>query len=77
MSFRGGQSGGRGGGGAGMGQGRGQGRQGRPGGRGGGRGLGPGGVCVCPSCGTTAQHQQGQPCFEMKCPKCGAMMTRN
>ena len=60
-----------GGGGAGRGKGSGGGR-----GRNGGRGLGPGGQCVCPNCGTTAPHQQGTPCYNMKCPKCGQLMTR-
>jgi len=47
------------------------------GGRGrGGRRLGPGGFCICPSCGEKVAHQQGMPCFEQKCPKCGAAMTR-
>ena len=61
------------GGGAGGGQSRGPGR-GR--GRGGGFGGGPGGFCVCPACGHKAPHQQGMPCFEMKCPQCGAVMMR-
>jgi hypothetical protein len=62
------------GGGGGGGQGRGQGG-GR--GRGGGFGrLGPGGFCVCLACGHKTPHQQGMPCFEMKCPQCGAAMTR-
>ncbi|MBM4296035.1 MAG: hypothetical protein FJ126_14195 [Deltaproteobacteria bacterium] len=61
------------GGGAGGGQGRGAGR-GR--GRGGGFGGGPGGFCVCPACGQKVQHQQGVPCFELKCEKCGTVMTR-
>jgi electron transport complex protein RnfB len=62
------------GGGAGGGQGRGLG----PGGgrRGGGFGGGPGGFCVCPACGQKAPHQRGVPCFEVKCPHCGTMMTR-
>jgi hypothetical protein len=48
------------------------------GGRGGrgGQGLGPGGQCVCPSCGTKVPHKRGTPCNQIKCPKCGAMMTR-
>jgi hypothetical protein len=50
--------------------GRGRGRQ--PG----GFGLGPGGGCICPSCQTRASHQRGVPCYEQKCPKCGATMTR-
>lgn len=53
--------------------------QGAGGGRGrqpGGKGLGPGGKCVCPNCGYEADHQRGQPCYEMECPKCGTKMTR-
>jgi hypothetical protein len=45
-------------------------------GRGGGRGGGKGGNCVCPNCGEKAPHQPGNPCIEMKCPKCGTAMTR-
>lgn len=57
-------------------------RRGRGGGAGGGRGrgggyaLGPGGQCVCPSCGYAVQHIVGQPCYSMKCPSCGSPMTR-
>jgi hypothetical protein len=61
------------GGGAGGGQGRGSG-QGR--GRGGGFRPGPGGFCICLACGHKEPHRQGVPCFEEKCPKCGAVMTR-
>ncbi|MBL7135039.1 MAG: DUF5320 family protein [Candidatus Marinimicrobia bacterium] len=50
---------------------------------GGGRGrmggpnaAGPSGDCVCPSCGYKAPHTVGQPCNQKKCPKCGALMTR-
>ncbi len=39
-------------------------------------GAGPGGGCVCPSCGTRAPHQVGTPCYNMSCPKCGAKMLR-
>jgi len=62
-----------GGGGAGGGQGRGPGR-GR--GRGGGFRLDPGGTCICMACGHKMPHQQGGPCFEMKCAQCGGAMTR-
>jgi hypothetical protein len=40
------------------------------------RGAGPGGECVCPECGAKSAHQRGVPCFDVKCPKCGAAMTR-
>jgi len=63
------------GGGSGGGQGRGSG-QGRGGGRGGGPRPGPGGFCLCPACGHKEAHQQGVPCFEVKCPQCGSLMTR-
>ena len=43
---------------------------------GGGRGVGPGGECVCRNCDTRVLHKRGAPCFEIKCPKCGANMTR-
>ncbi|MBN1873402.1 MAG: hypothetical protein JXA33_04160 [Anaerolineae bacterium] len=67
-----------------MGQGRGTG-SGRGGGRGGGRGpgrmggdkaAGPGGDCVCPSCGHRKAHTVGVPCYQETCPKCGAQMVR-
>ncbi|VUT25491.1 MAG: hypothetical protein MOIL_01075 [Candidatus Methanolliviera sp. GoM_oil] len=45
-------------------------------GRMGGYGLGPSGDCICPNCGYTMPHGRGSPCNQLKCPKCGAMMTR-
>lgn len=39
-------------------------------------GLGPGGKCVCPTCGYRDEHDTGVPCFERTCPKCGESMTR-
>ena len=45
-------------------------------GRMGGFAAGPIGECACPSCGARAPHQRGIPCYQQKCPKCGAMMTR-
>ncbi|MCG6917563.1 MAG: hypothetical protein LJE89_08445 [Deltaproteobacteria bacterium] len=57
------------GGGAGGGRGEGRGRMG-------GSGRGPGGECVCPSCGKKVAHEQGVPCYEVRCPKCGTAMTR-
>jgi len=56
---------------------RGRGRMGR--GRMGGRfAAGPAGKCVCtnPDCGTEIAHQAGQPCYQLKCPKCGSPMIR-
>jgi len=52
--------------------------QGRGGGRGrmGGFGAGPGGNCVCPKCGKKVPHQQGAPCYQVRCPNCGTPMTR-
>jgi predicted Fe-Mo cluster-binding NifX family protein len=63
--------------GGGMGRGGGRG-MGRGGGRrgGGGFGAGPGGDCVCPACGERTPHRPGMPCFEARCPKCGAAMIR-
>jgi len=63
--------------GAGPGSGRGGG-MGRGGGRGrmGGSAAGPAGVCVCPGCGATVPHQRAVPCNQIKCPKCGTLMTR-
>lgn len=66
----GGGGGGGGRGGAGRGQGKGAGRMG------GTKTAGPGGDCVCPSCGHKMPHVAGQPCTETKCPKCGTTMIR-
>ena len=54
----------------GRGRGRGLGRKGGP------RAAGPGGHCICPDCGYKVAHKAGEPCFEKKCKKCGATMTR-
>lgn len=69
----------RGRGGAGQGQGRGSGAGGGMGrgGRGGNKpGSGPGGDCVCPSCGHKEPHVAGKRCIDMTCPKCGTRMIR-
>jgi len=57
--------------GMGMGRGRGRGRMGgnRP-------GAGPGGNCICPSCGAKMPHQAATPCSFSNCPKCGTRMVR-
>lgn len=60
------------------------GRRGRSGRDSGGRGRGrmggfasgPGGSCVCPSCGYSTPHVIGTPCYQQTCPKCGSRMTR-
>ena len=65
------------GGGMGQGGGRGQGRSGQGAGRSGGMfAAGAGGFCVCPQCGKKEPHQRGIPCFQRKCPECGANMIR-
>lgn len=56
------------------GQGPGLGRAGRGGGN--KPGSGPGGDCVCPSCGEKLPHVAGQPCKDRTCPKCGTRMVR-
>ncbi len=38
--------------------------------------AGPGGECVCPSCGETVPHKAGTPCYERECPECGTKLTR-
>ena len=69
---RGGRGGGRGSQdrGRGTGQGRGGGRMGGP------LAAGPGGICVCPSCGRRETHQVGTPCNQTECPACGTLMVR-
>jgi hypothetical protein len=42
-----------------------------------GSSMGPGGKCVCPTCGTEVNHQIGVPCSDIKCPKCGTSMVRS
>ena len=65
------------GGGMGRGQGGGMGRGAGRGRRGGNRaGAGPGGYCICPSCGAKVEHKIGMPCFSVSCPKCGNKMMR-
>jgi len=39
-------------------------------------GAGPGGNCICPSCGATVPHSVNEPCNQKKCPKCGTTLTR-
>ena len=53
---------------------RGGGRQGRMGGT--RPGAGPQGACICPECGNKVQHTQGNPCYLIDCPNCGAKMVR-
>ena len=63
--------------GQGMGMGRSMGKGGGKGKMGGTRsGAGPGGYCVCQSCGEKAVHQAGVPCYSVNCPKCGLKMVR-
>lgn len=45
-------------------------------GMGGGQGVGQGGECICPGCGQRQAHERGKPCYGIKCPKCGKLMTR-
>ena len=39
-------------------------------------GSGIGGNCICPYCGEKIEHQQGIPCYQLNCPKCGTKMIR-
>jgi predicted Fe-Mo cluster-binding NifX family protein len=38
--------------------------------------AGPGGICICPKCGSEKTHQQGVPCKKTNCPECGHLMIR-
>lgn len=38
--------------------------------------MGAGGYCICPKCDKRIPHNQGIPCMDEKCPKCGAKMVR-
>lgn len=38
--------------------------------------AGPGGICICNSCGFEEPHQRGTPCSSKNCPKCKSPMTR-
>jgi DNA-directed RNA polymerase subunit RPC12/RpoP len=53
-------------------------RQGGRGGRGGETNpdSGPGGECVCPSCGHKVVHQAGHRCLDIECPRCSTRMVR-
>lgn len=33
-------------------------------------------ICVCPICGSRQEKTAGVPCAQMKCEKCGSLMTR-
>jgi predicted Fe-Mo cluster-binding NifX family protein len=39
-------------------------------------GLGPGGFCLCPVCSLNVPHEQGIPCIQVRCPRCGQPMER-
>jgi predicted DNA-binding protein (UPF0251 family) len=58
--------------GVGLGRGIGRGRMGGP------FTAGPGGICLCtnPECKNEVPHVAGQPCYQVKCPKCGSPMIR-
>jgi len=62
--------------GSGGGRGGGRGRGSGPGRMGGPKAGGPGGYCVCPQCGNKIEHTVAKPCYEVKCPECGTLMTR-
>lgn len=62
----------------GRGRGRGNGRGGRFGGGQRRSPAGPGGICICvnPECRYEQEHRAGEPCYKVKCPKCGSPMVR-
>ena len=68
FSLRGADRGAGSGGGAGRGQGLGR--------KGGPKAAGPGGYCICPSCGYREPHERAVPCYQKKCPQCGTVMMR-
>lgn len=39
-------------------------------------GHGPGGMCICPQCGYTQNHEKGQPCSNLQCPQCKINLER-
>ena len=39
-------------------------------------GPGPGGFCRCPACRFQVDHEQGIPCIQVRCPRCGHLMER-
>jgi predicted Fe-Mo cluster-binding NifX family protein len=40
------------------------------------QGPGPGGLCRCPACLAEVAHEQGIPCIQVRCPRCGQLMER-
>jgi predicted Fe-Mo cluster-binding NifX family protein len=39
-------------------------------------GPGPAGYCLCPACSFQVPHEQGIPCIQVRCPRCGQLMER-
>lgn len=62
----------------GRGPGRGRGRGVGRGRMGGPFSAGPGGICICtnPECKNEVSHLAGQPCYTLRCEKCGSPMIR-
>ena len=46
-------------------------------GQGQGFGAGPGGYCVCLTCGYRVAYCLGRPCNYINCPNCGRVMNRD